>query len=93
MIYFCVYPVGRVDQMKDGLKIRGRGTPRKTLGETIREDLDLHNLSEDLVFDRTHWCCLIHVADPTWWEKGFDVVYVHPVTSYKKVGWVDLHAF
>lgn len=47
-------PLRRVDRMKDRPIIRGRGRPKTTLGETIRNDLDLYVLLEDLV--------LIHVS-------------------------------
>ena len=58
-------PVRRVDQMKGSLIVRGKGRANKTIGETIRRDLDVNGLNINMIYDRTLWCCLIHVADPT----------------------------
>ena len=44
---------------------RGRGRPKKTIRETIRKDLEVNELDSNLVYDRTLWRNLIHVADPT----------------------------
>ena len=55
--------VRRVDQMEESQVKRGR--PRKTIRETIRKDLELNELDPNLVYDRTLWRHLIHVADPT----------------------------
>jgi len=44
---------------------RGRGRPRKTIRETIRNDLEVNELDPNLVYDRTLWRNLIHVADTT----------------------------
>jgi hypothetical protein len=49
---------------------RGRGIPRKTIRETIRKDLEINELEKDMVFDRTLWHCLIHVAESTKWDKA-----------------------
>jgi len=58
--------VRRVDQMEEShVKRRGRGRPRKTIRETIRKDLEVNELDTNLVYDRTLWRNLIHVADPT----------------------------
>ena len=56
--------VRRVDQMEESQVKRGRGRPRKTIRATIRKDLDVNELDSNLVYDRTLWCHLIHVADP-----------------------------
>ena len=32
---------------------RGRGRPRKTIGETIERDLDINGLNINMVYDRT----------------------------------------
>jgi len=45
--------------------IGGSGRPRKTVRETIKKDLEINELEKDMVFDRTPWHRLIHVADPT----------------------------
>lgn len=58
-------PVRRVDNMFFSPVKRGRGRPKRTLGELIRHDLLLNNISENLVFDRAQWRSMIHVADLT----------------------------
>ena len=58
-------PVRRVDQMVFSPIRRRRGRPQRTLGEVIRRDLIINDLHQDMVFDRTQWHRLIHVADPT----------------------------
>ena len=55
----------RVDQIEESQVKRGRGRPRKTIRETIRKDLEVNELDPNLVYDRTLWRHLIHVADPT----------------------------
>ena len=57
--------VRRVDQMEESQVKRGRGRPKKTIRETIRKDLEVNELDPNMVFDRTLWRHLIHVADPT----------------------------
>jgi len=57
--------VRRVDKMEESQVKRGRGRPRKTIRETIRKDLEVNELNPNMVYDRTLWCNLIHVADPT----------------------------
>ena len=57
--------VRRVDQMEESQVKRGRGRTRKTIRETIRKDLEINELDLNLVYDRTLWRHLIHVADPT----------------------------
>jgi len=37
---------------------------KETIRETIRKDLEINELEKDMVFDRTLWRRLIHVADP-----------------------------
>jgi len=49
---------------------RGRGIPKKTIRETIRTDLEINELEKDMVFYRTLWRCLIHVAESTKWDKA-----------------------
>ncbi|KAM1980112.1 hypothetical protein FF1_037429 [Malus domestica] len=41
---------------------RGRGTPMKTLEETVRKDLDL---TEDVAQNRAQWNSRIRTANPT----------------------------
>ena len=57
--------VRRVDQRENSPIIRGRGRLKKTISETIKNDLIVNNLSIDLIHDRPLWRRLIHVADPT----------------------------
>jgi hypothetical protein len=44
---------------------RGRGRPRKTIRETIKRDLEINELDRNMAYDRTLWCRLIHVDNPT----------------------------
>jgi len=39
--------------MEDSQIIRGRGKPRKTIGETIKKDLEINELDRNMVYDRT----------------------------------------
>ena len=57
--------IRRVDQTEESLVKRCRVRPRKTIRETIRKDLEVNELDPNLVYDRTLWRNLIHVADPT----------------------------
>jgi len=57
--------VRRVDQMEESQVKRGRGRPKKTIRETIRKDLEVNELDPNMVFDRTLWRHLIHIANPT----------------------------
>ncbi len=43
----------RVDQIEESQITRGRGSPRKTIRETIRKDLEINELEKYTVFDRT----------------------------------------
>ena len=42
--------VRRVDQMEGSLIVRGRRRLTKTINETIKKDLNLYGLSEDMVY-------------------------------------------
>jgi hypothetical protein len=42
---------------------RGRGRPRKTVRETIKKDLEISEFNRDMIYDKTLWLRLIHVAD------------------------------
>jgi hypothetical protein len=53
---FNMYPslvIRRVDAMEDSQITRGRGRPRKTIRETIRKDLEINDLDQNMVYDRT----------------------------------------
>ncbi|KAM1980115.1 hypothetical protein FF1_037430 [Malus domestica] len=54
-------PVKRSDYEKKVQSRRGRGTPMKTLEETVRKDLDL---TEYVAQNRAQWCSRIHTASP-----------------------------
>lgn len=56
--------VWRVDQMEDSQITKGRGKLRKTIRGTIKKDLEINELDRNMVFDRTLWCHLIHIAYP-----------------------------
>ena len=58
-------PVRKVDQMIFSPVRRGRGRPKRTLGEVIKRDIRINDIPEDLIWDRKQWRYLIHVADPT----------------------------
>ena len=45
-------PVRRVDEMEQVVKKRGRGRPKKTLGETLKFDMQCMGLNEDITKDR-----------------------------------------
>jgi hypothetical protein len=51
----------RVDQMEFSRITRDRGRPRKT----IKKDLEINELSLNMVYERKSWRNLIHVAIPT----------------------------
>ena len=44
--------VKRVDQLEDNPIMRGKGKPRKAIGEAIKKELDLNGLSIDMVYNR-----------------------------------------
>jgi len=56
--------VRRVYQMEESQVKRGRGRHRKTIRETIRNDLEVNKLDLNMIYDRTLWRHLVHVADP-----------------------------
>lgn len=43
------YVVRRVGQTKGSSNPRGRGRPRKTIGETIMKDLEVNDLDKDMI--------------------------------------------
>jgi len=51
--------------MKENQVKRGRGRSRKTIRETIRNDLEVNELDPNLIYDIILWGHLIHVADAT----------------------------
>ncbi|KAH0462579.1 hypothetical protein IEQ34_010154 [Dendrobium chrysotoxum] len=58
-------PVRKVEVLDLTYVKKGRGRPKKTWLENIRNDLSLLDLNENLTFNRTQWRKKIHVADPT----------------------------
>ena len=63
-------PIRRMDQIEGSTLTRGRGRPRKTIGETVKKDLHVNGLNINMIYDRALWHRLIHVADSTLWEKA-----------------------
>lgn len=63
------YLVRRVDQTEDNHIPRGRGRPIKAIRETIKIDIGINELDRNMVYDRTLWRHLIHLADPTYCDK------------------------
>ena len=57
--------VRKVDHIEDSQITRGRERRRKTIRETIRKDLNINELDPNIVYNRTLWRNLIHIADPT----------------------------
>ena len=57
--------VRRVDEMEQLVKKRGRGRPKKTLGEILKFDMKCMGLNEDMTKDKNTWKSRIHIADPT----------------------------
>jgi len=57
--------VRRVDQMEENQVKRCRGRLRKIIREIIRKNLEVNELNPNMVYDKTLWCHLIHVADLT----------------------------
>jgi len=51
--------------MEDSQITRGRGRPRKAIRGTIRKDLEINEFDWDMIYDKTLWHNLIHVADLT----------------------------
>lgn len=51
--------------MVDSPIVRGRGRTRKIKSQTIKRDLEVNDLSLDLISYRKLWCVLIHTDDPT----------------------------
>ena len=47
-------PVRRCESLELGALCRGRGRPKKSWMEVIRQDLNALNLSEDMTSDRDH---------------------------------------
>lgn len=73
----------RVDHMEDNPIVRGKGTRRKTLEKTIKKDLALNGLYEDLFYDKIRNtmvlfdpCSRSHLV-----LQGF--AYVVAVSAYK----------
>lgn len=56
-------PVRRTEGLDLGDVRRGRGRPKKSWKEVIRQDLALLSISEDMAMDRAHWRASIRVAE------------------------------
>jgi hypothetical protein len=58
--------------MKISQITRDEGRPKKPIRETIKKDLGINELDRDMIYDRTLWRSLIHVANnPTFWDKAW----------------------
>ena len=67
----------RVDEMEQVVRKKGRGKPKKTLGETLKFDMQCMGLNEDMTKDRNTWKSRIHVANPTSGIKAGYVVVLY----------------
>jgi Reverse transcriptase (RNA-dependent DNA polymerase). len=57
-------PVRKSELINIAGNARGRGRPKLTWGEVVRQDMSACGLIEDIAFDRSEWRNRIHVADP-----------------------------
>jgi hypothetical protein len=57
--------VRRAEQMEGSQITREEEDLKKTIRETIKKDLENNELDRNMVYDRTLWRRLIHIADPT----------------------------
>jgi len=64
-----------VGKMEDSSITRGRRRPKTTITETIKKDLKISELDRDMIYDKTLWCRLIHVAGPTLCDKAWSLLY------------------
>lgn len=88
--------------MEDNPIVRGRGKARKTINQTTKRDLNFNALSLNTIHDKTLLRHLIHVINPTKWEKALVfvviVVDIKPImpcgTNCRAVmlGWMRGHA-
>ena len=51
--------------MEGSLVTKGRGRPRKTVGETVKRDLNINGLNINMIYYRALWRRSIHVGYPT----------------------------
>lgn len=54
-----------LESRPDGGIIVARDRRRKTIGETIKKDLEVNDFTMDMFYDRQLWHRVIHVADST----------------------------
>jgi len=59
------FVVRRVCQMEGNQISSGMGSSRKTKRETIKKNIEINELKNKIMFDRTLWRRLIHLSDPT----------------------------
>ena len=62
-------PVRRCEMINIPGGKRGRGRPKKSLDEVIREDLKVTGLTEDLTQDRRLWRDRIKILDHREWSS------------------------
>ncbi|KAI0494701.1 hypothetical protein KFK09_024844 [Dendrobium nobile] len=72
------HPVRKVDVLDLVYAKKGRGRPKKTWLENIRNDLSLLDLNDNLIFNRIQWRKKIYVADPKYWDKGLMLLCTLP---------------
>ena len=60
--------------MKGSSIARGKGRPRKIVGETIKRDLNFNSLNVNMIYDRSLWHHLIHVSRPHLVRQGLIVI-------------------
>ena len=51
--------------MKGSPLAEGRERPKRTIGKTIKKDLNFNGLIVNVIYNRKIWRYLIHVANPT----------------------------
>jgi len=61
----CIHPDKKSRSDGGSLVARGKGIPRKTIGESIKNDLGAVICLIDIIYDGTSWSHLIYVASPT----------------------------
>ena len=58
-------PVRKVESIHIEGSKRVRGRPKKTWIEVITKDMNMLNITKNLIYDRQRWRNRIHAADPT----------------------------
>ena len=61
--------------------IKSKGRLKKTFEEVVKNDLWQNDISKNLTLNSTQWYHLIHVTNPTQWDK---IRFVFCCYSYKE---------